>query len=70
MAVNVYLIVFRSYDTVALRKLEWKYAIVITVATFIPAFVFLFIRSDDKGLMYGSVTVRVQCHAAGNMIIG
>ncbi|KAK3385655.1 hypothetical protein B0H63DRAFT_414761 [Podospora didyma] len=67
MAANVYLIVFRSYDTVALRKLEWKYAIVITVATFIPAFVFLFIRSDDKGLMYGSVTI--WCAIAPNWVL-
>ncbi|PKS08585.1 hypothetical protein jhhlp_004971 [Lomentospora prolificans] len=57
MAVNVYLIVFRRYDTDSLRRLEWKYLVGISVLTFIPAFVFLFIRSEDKGPMYGSVTL-------------
>ncbi|KAK3903706.1 hypothetical protein C8A05DRAFT_43091 [Staphylotrichum tortipilum] len=57
MAVNVYLIVHRSYDVEMLRRLEWKYMIIITVVTFIPAFVFLFIKSDDNGSMYGSVTL-------------
>jgi len=57
MAVNVYLIVFRRYDAVALRKLESKYIIVITIVSFIPAFVFLFVRTAEKGPMYGSVTL-------------
>lgn len=57
MAINVFLIVYRRYDTETLRRLEWKYITVITTSTFIPALVFLFIRTDDKGPMYGSVTV-------------
>jgi hypothetical protein len=57
MAVNVFLIVFRGYSTESLRKLEWKYLAVITTVTFIPAFTFLFVRTDDRGPMYGSVTV-------------
>jgi len=60
MAVDVYLIVFRRYDAGALRKLEIKYVTVTTVLAFIPAFVFLFIRTPEKGPMYGSVTVG--CH--------
>ena len=59
MAVNVYLIVHRSYDVEMLRRLEWKYMIIITTVTFIPAFVFLFIKTEDNGPMYGSVTVRL-----------
>lgn len=59
MAVNVYLIVHRSYDVEMLRRLEWKYMIIITTVTFIPAFVFLFIKTDENGPMYGSVTVRL-----------
>lgn len=58
MAYDVFLIVFRRRDVEGLRKLEIKYICVITVAVFIPAFVFLFIRSPDKGPMYGAVTVR------------
>ena len=57
MAVNVFLIVYRRYDTETLRRLEWKYMVGITAFTFIPALVFLFVSSDDKGPMYGSVTV-------------
>lgn len=57
MAINVFLIVFRGYSTESLRRLEWKYLSVITTVTFIPAFVFLFIRTDARGPMYGSVTV-------------
>ena len=58
MAVNVHLIVHRSYDVESLRRLEWKYMLGITTATFIPALVLLFIRTDENGPMYGSVTVR------------
>ncbi|KAM7207249.1 hypothetical protein V8F20_002311 [Naviculisporaceae sp. PSN 640] len=57
MAVDVYLIVFHCYDTRGLRRLEWKYMIGITVFTFIPAFVMLFIETEDKGPMYGGVTL-------------
>lgn len=57
MAVDVYLIVFHCYDTQGLRRLEWKYMIGITVFTFTPAFVMLFIDTEDKGPMYGGVTV-------------
>lgn len=57
MAINVFLIVYRRYDTETLRRLEWKYMGAVTAFTFIPALVFLFIRTDDKGPMYGSVTV-------------
>jgi hypothetical protein len=59
MAVNVYLIVYRSYDIESLRRLEWKYMVGITTVTFIPALVLLFIRNEENGPMYGSVTVRI-----------
>lgn len=57
MAVDVYLIVFHCYDTRGLRKLEWKYMVGITVFTFVPAFVMLFIDTEERGPMYGGVTV-------------
>ncbi|KAK3346404.1 hypothetical protein B0T25DRAFT_592627 [Lasiosphaeria hispida] len=57
MAIDVFLIVFHSYDATALKKLEWKYMVGITTMTFIPAFVFLFINTDEKGPFYGSVTI-------------
>lgn len=57
MALDVYLIVFRRYDAEALRKLELKYFGVITTLVFIPAIAFLFVHTEEKGPMYGSVTV-------------
>ncbi|KAH6855906.1 hypothetical protein B0I37DRAFT_366081 [Chaetomium sp. MPI-CAGE-AT-0009] len=57
MAVNVYLIVYRSYDIESLRRLEWKYMVGITTVTLIPALAFLFINTDENGPMYGSVTL-------------
>ncbi|CAK7230557.1 hypothetical protein SBRCBS47491_007624 [Sporothrix bragantina] len=57
MAIDVFLIVFYQYDANALRKLEIKYIGIITGVTFIPAFVFLFVHTADKGHMYGSVTL-------------
>ncbi|KAK4159986.1 hypothetical protein QBC43DRAFT_326207 [Cladorrhinum sp. PSN259] len=57
MAINVFLIVFRNYEAQALKRLEWRYAIVITFSTFTPAFVFLFIHTKEKGPFYGSVTL-------------
>ena len=68
MAINVFLIVFRRYDTESLRKLEWKYIVVITIVTFAPAFVFLFVNTDDKGLMYGSVTVSISLKKIGDNV--
>lgn len=57
MAINVFLIVFRRYDSESLKRLEWKYTVAITTITFIPAFAFLFVRTEEKGPLYGSVTV-------------
>lgn len=57
MACDVFLIVFYRHDAEALRKLEMKYIGVITALVFIPAVVFLFIRTAEKGPIYGSVTV-------------
>jgi hypothetical protein len=57
MAIDVFLIVFYKYDAASLRKLEWKYAAVITALCGIPATTFLFIHTPAKGHMYGSVTV-------------
>jgi hypothetical protein len=57
MACDVFLVVFYYYDVDALRKLEMKYISVITTFASIPAVTFLFIRTPERGPMYGSVTV-------------
>ncbi|KAL4938454.1 hypothetical protein BDV06DRAFT_231870 [Aspergillus oleicola] len=56
MTWDVVLVVLYHYEPEALRKLEKIYLAIITTLTFIPALVFLFIGSDDKGSLYGSVT--------------
>ncbi|KAK4187343.1 hypothetical protein QBC35DRAFT_384978 [Podospora australis] len=67
MAVNVFLIVFRNFELQSLKNLEWKYAVVITFVTFIPAFVFLFVNTEEKGPLYGSVTL--WCAIAPNWVL-
>ncbi|KAJ6084567.1 hypothetical protein N7486_011367 [Penicillium sp. IBT 16267x] len=57
MALDTYLVVFHHFDAHYLQKLEPKYIGGITALTFIPALVFLFIRSDEKGPVYGSETI-------------
>ncbi|KAF3013154.1 hypothetical protein E8E15_004111 [Penicillium rubens] len=57
MALDTYLVVFHHFDTQSLRKLELKYIGVISTLSFIPAFVFLFIRGREKGPIYGDETI-------------
>jgi hypothetical protein len=57
MALDIFLIVFYNYEAEDLRKLEIKYLVIITVLVLIPATTFLFIRTPERGPMYGSVTV-------------
>ncbi|KAJ5632102.1 hypothetical protein N7490_008441 [Penicillium lividum] len=57
MALDTYLVVFHHFDAHYLRRLEPKYISGITILTLIPALVFLFIRSDEKGPVYGSETI-------------
>ncbi|CAI7662464.1 unnamed protein product [Penicillium pancosmium] len=54
MALDTYLVVFHRFDTHSLHKLEKYYLSIITIVTFIPALVFLFIRTPAKGPVYGS----------------
>ncbi|KAH8697076.1 hypothetical protein BGW36DRAFT_416662 [Talaromyces proteolyticus] len=57
MAYDVFLIVFYHYDAEDLRRLEFKFITIITALVFIPALIFLFIRTPAKGPMYGSETI-------------
>lgn len=60
MALDVYLVVFHHFDGRALKRLEIFYAVTITVLTFIPALVFLFIHTSARGPVYdGSAIVSV-----------
>lgn len=57
MSCNVYLSFFHSYDTSALRKLEWKYFLACYGVPFIPALTYLFVSSQERGKIYGGATV-------------
>lgn len=58
-ALNVFLVVFWQFDTWMLRRLELVYTGFITLVTFVPAFVFLFIRDESRGPIYGDEVVSV-----------
>ena len=57
MAMDTYLVVFYHFDAHSLHKLEIKYIGAITTLTFLPALIFLFIHTPEKGPIYGSETV-------------
>ena len=57
MAVNVYLIFFRAYTIKQLRALEFKYLVGCYGASFIPAFVYIFVSTKSKGRVYGNAIV-------------
>lgn len=62
MALDTYLVVIHHFESHYLHRLEPLYIAMITGVTFIPALVFLFIRSPEKGPIYGSETVsKTQC---------
>ncbi|KAL1961462.1 hypothetical protein VTO42DRAFT_190 [Malbranchea cinnamomea] len=57
MALNVYLTLFRQYSPADLKKLEWIYFVACYGIPFVPALVFLFIKSEKRGRVYGSATM-------------
>jgi hypothetical protein len=57
MSVNVYLIFFRNYTVDQLRPFDRIYVVLCYGLSFIPALIFLFIRSDSRGPMYGSAFI-------------
>lgn len=57
MGCNVWLSFFRSHDASALRRLEWKYLIACYGVPLIPALIYLFVHSIDRGKVYGSAVV-------------
>jgi len=66
MAVNVYLVFFRRYDAIRLKKLYWIYGLLCYGLPFIPAMFCLFYKTKKKGRMYGNATVR-QIHPSKSL---
>jgi hypothetical protein len=57
MAVNVYLVFFRDYTVDQLRSLDMLYLLVCYGLAFIPALIFVFISTKDRGHMYGPAII-------------
>lgn len=57
MAMNVYLTFYHKYGAVKLRKLEKWYFLACYGIPFIPALVYIFVSTKEKGRMYGNATL-------------
>lgn len=57
MAFNVYLIFFHRYTVPQLRALDWRYLLTSYGASFVPAFVYLFIETNARGKVYGPAII-------------
>jgi len=60
MALNVYLTFFRKYDAKQLRALEWRYILLCYGIPFIPAFIYVFVKTGSRGRVYGSAFVSLE----------
>lgn len=58
MAFNVYLTLFRKWTAPRMQAHEWKYFIGCYGISFIPAMAYLFVKSEDRGRVYGDALVR------------
>ena len=54
MAVNVYLTFYYKFDAQKLRKMEVPYLLLCYGIPFTVALTFIFIKTEDKGRMYGN----------------
>ncbi|KFZ17131.1 hypothetical protein V502_04740 [Pseudogymnoascus sp. VKM F-4520 (FW-2644)] len=68
MAFNVYLAVFQRYSATQLQQQEWKYLLVCYGIPFIPAIVFVFVRTEARGSVFGSATLWCWITAKWNVL--
>ena len=59
MALNVYLALFHGWSTKRMKSRDWKYLWTCYGLSLIPAIVYLFIDTPDRGKIYGPATVCV-----------
>ncbi|RFU24869.1 hypothetical protein B7463_g11469, partial [Scytalidium lignicola] len=64
MAMNVYLTFYWKYDAHKLRRLEVPYIICCYGVPFVPAFVYIWVKTSTKGRFYGNATL--WCWVADN----
>ena len=53
MALNVYLALFHGWTTQRMQKQEWKYLSGCYGLSLIPAAIYIFLKTEDKGRVYG-----------------
>lgn len=57
MAINVYLTFYFKFDAERLRRMEVPYLICCYGIPLVPAFVFLFVRSQEGARVYGNAVL-------------
>lgn len=57
MACNVFLTFYHKFDGEQIRRLEVYYLICCYGVPFVPAFVFIFIKTQRRGHVYGNATL-------------
>jgi hypothetical protein len=57
MAINVYLTFHHRYSASQLSSLEWKYLVACYGIPFVPALVFVFTKTKERGHIFGSAIV-------------
>lgn len=57
MAINVYLTFYFKFDAAKLRKMEIPYLVSCYGIPFIPALIYIFIETEEKGRFYGDATL-------------
>ena len=60
MAFNVYLALFRGWTAKRMRAQEWKYFAGCYGCSFIPAFAYIFVNTQQRGQVYGPALVRCE----------
>ncbi|KAG8530707.1 uncharacterized protein KY384_004063 [Bacidia gigantensis] len=53
MALNVYLALFHGWTTKRMQSVEWRYLTACYGLSLIPAIVYLFVRNEERGRVYG-----------------
>lgn len=57
MAINVYMTLFKKYNSQQLKALEWKYHLICYGGPFVIALILIFVDSSSRGRVYGPAIV-------------
>lgn len=57
MAINVYMTLFKKYNSQQLKALEWRYHVLCYGGPFVIALTLIFIETSSRGRVYGPAIV-------------